>query len=307
LRSEIARRRHSADDAAQRGQAALAARDLDQAESCLRDARAACSDGSAVQRLDAALHGVRGQRAALDQVAQLTKTKDYDAAQRKLEHLPPTPAVLRTKIFDIKQELARAQGLDAEFLVLRGDRVTIGNVRDGHADLAVLANIAGRHAAIVRSMSFHGGMQDRIVADRGELWLRGSKVDEHRLASGDTVRLGASLEVSYRLPSSRSLTALLTLGSGFQVGGTDKVLLLRDRGRDGRILIGNGSDVHVRVPHQQAAIELFAAKDGQVRVAFDGAGTMDGRPFRGEHPVVAGALVTCGKVNLVLQPWSRGA
>ena len=245
----------------------------------------------------------------------MTSAKDFAEANRQLGDMPPTPAVLRTRIFDIKQGLARAQGLDGgfllrvdeggEYVVLRGDCVTVGNVREGKADLVVLANIAGRHASIQRSMSFHGGMQDRIRADNGEVFVRGKSVPEHALKSGDRVRLGSSLELTYRVPSTRSITAALTLSSGFQTAGTDKILLMRDRGRDGRVLIGPAADAHVRVPDRCPEVEIFAAKDGQVRIRFTGKGSMDGRPFSGEHPVTAGALVRCGELSFVLQPFSE--
>ena len=107
------------------------------------------------------------------------------------------------------------------------------------------------------------------------------------------------------MPSGRSLTTSLTLSGGFQVGGTDKILLLKDRGRDGRILIGCKADVHVRVPHEEPEIEIYASKDGQIRVNFADAGDIDGRPFKGEHPVPPGALVRCGRVSFTLHPWSR--
>jgi hypothetical protein len=151
-------------------------------------------------------------------------------------------------------------------------------------------------------MSFHGGMQDRIVAERGPLVVEGREVSEHRLRDGDRVRLGSVLDLVYRLPSARSLTASITLGSGFQVAGTDKVLLMKDRGRDGRILIGPVQDAHVRTPHPQPVVELFATRDGQVRVRCEGEGEVNGKPFSGEHPVEAGALVRCGEVCFALQP-----
>jgi len=298
--------------AAEAGEQALSKRDLAAADSYLAQARSAWIDGDPVRRLERKLGKVRGQQADLTEVEVLTARRDFAGAHRKLERMPPTPAALRTRIFDIKQSLAQAQGLDGgfllrvdeggEFLVLRSDSISVGNVRDGKADLAVLASIAGRHARIQRSISFHGGMQDRLIAERGELFVAGRPVDEHRLASGDTVRLGSVLELTYRVPSKRSMTALLTLSSGFQVSGTDKVLLMKDRGRDGRVLIGSVADAHVRVPCQQPEIELFSARDGQVRVRFEGEGEIDGRPFRGEHPVIAGAVVRCGEVSFVLQP-----
>ncbi len=317
LRERVEEQRATASDAARRGAEALAGRDLEAAERHLEEARGASVDGSSVRRLEDGVVRLRQQEAALCEVERLAEGRDFDAAQAKLSGMPPTPPLLRTRVFDIKQSLARAQGLEAgfllrvdeggEFLVLRRDSCTIGNLRDGHADLAVLANIAGSHARIQRSMSFHGGLQDRIVADRGEITVGGRAVAEHKLKTGDRVRLGKALELHYRLPSSRSLSALLTLSSGFQVAGTDKVLLMKDRGRDGRILIGPVDDAHVRTPHDQPEVELFATKDGQVRVRYDGQGEINGRPFAKEHPVEAGALVTCGEVSFVLQPWQRGA
>lgn len=312
---EVESRVRRAEAAARRGEAALAARDVAAAEASLREAQDAWVDGGPVQRLETALRVLHAQRLALAEVEELTSKRDYAQAHRRLGRLPPTPPLLRTRIFDIKQGLARAQGLDGgfllrvdeggEYLVLRGDRIAIGNVRDGTADVPVLANIAGCHAVLTRSMSFHGGMQDVLRAEKGPLFVAGQSVAEVKLRSGDRVRLGTALELLYRVPSSRSLSAGLTLCGGFQVEGTDKIILMRDRGRDGRILIGPAADAHVRLPGDHPEIELFASKDGQVRVRFEGEGSLGGRPFRGEHPVVAGSVVTCGKVSFVLQPWSR--
>ena len=153
-------------------------------------------------------------------------------------------------------------------------------------------------------MSFHGGMEDKIIADRGEVFVNGQAVQDAVLRPEDEIGLGNTLRMLYAVPTKRSLSALLTLKGGFQVAGTDKVLLLKDRGRDGRILIGRTSDCHVRVPQDGPEIEIYGAQDGQIRVRFSGKGEMDGRPFSGEHPVTAGALVRCGLVSMVLQPWS---
>src|SRR5205814_5157460 len=108
------------------------------------------------RRLAEEIAAVRGQQHALARVEALAAERDYAGAHRKLSDLPPTPAVLRTRIFDLKRELARAQGLDGpfllrvdeggEYLVLRGESVSIGNVREHSTDLPVLANLAGRHA-----------------------------------------------------------------------------------------------------------------------------------------------------------------
>jgi hypothetical protein len=303
------------EELARKGRDLLAQRHLDDAEEHLSEARNVWVESPGARELQRSLSEVREQEQELQRVEALADEADYEGAQRELGKMPPTPPALRTRIFDMKKDLAKAQGLDngfilrvdegGEFLVLRGDSVSIGNVRDGKSDLPLLANIAGQHARIQRTMSFHGGMQDRVVAEKGTVVVGEHLVKDHRLRPGDRFRLGKNLTLTYGVPSSRSLSALLTLLGGFQVEGTDQILLMKDRGRDGRILIGGGSDVHVRVPNAEGEIEIFANQNGQVRVRFAGRGTMDGKPFSGEHPVTAGATVKCGPVSFVLLPRSR--
>ena len=181
--------------------------------------------------------------------------------------------------------------------------MSIGNVRQARADLPVLANLAGRHASVRRSMSFHGGMQDTIVADEGEVRVGGALVAQQVLKPGDRVQLGPALSFVYQRPTPRSLTVGLMLQSGFQVGGTDRVLLMKDRGRDGRILLGPGKDVHVRVAKATGEVEVFTTASGQIRVASASGGTIDGVPFRGEHPVDAGQVVVAAGISFLLLPW----
>ena len=221
---------------------------------------------------------------------------------------------LRTRVFDMKRDLAKAQGLEGAFLlrvdeggeqlVMRGESVSIGNLRKASADLPVLASLAGRHASIRRSMSFHGGMEDKVVAEEGEVHVGTRKVTEQVLESGDLVRFGAALSASYQRPSARSLTSRLVLQGGFQVAGTDRVLLMKDRGRDGRILLGAGRDVHVSVPSATGEVELYANNSGQMRIFCEAGGSIDGTVFKGEHPVAAGQIVEAAGITFLLLPWS---
>jgi hypothetical protein len=315
LRKQIEDRQRSSEQLAADGRRAMEKRDLENAEELLGQARAEWIDGPEVLRLEGEIRKLRGQVEEISSVEALAKGADYDAARRKLGQMGPTENLLRTRIYDLKKNLAKAQGLESafllrvdeggEFIVLRGESITLGNVRDDSCDLPILANLAGRHARITRTMSFHGGMQDRISRERGPISVRGREVADHRLKNGDRVSLGSALELEYRIPSKRSLSASVSIRGGFQVCGTDRVLLMKDRGRDGRILIGAAKDSHARVPNAEGEVEVFASKDGQIRVRFEGQGEMDGRPFSGEHPVTAGATVTCGNITFVLQPWSK--
>jgi hypothetical protein len=298
-------------------EAAVRERDLAEAERLVDLARAQCDDAADVRRLAGELAGLRGLEVTLDRVEVMTRERDYLGAQRKLAAMPPTQAMMRTRIYDMKQDLARAQGLTGAFLlrvdeggehvVLRGESVSIGNIRQRRADLPVLASLAGRHATVRRSMSFHGGMQDTVVADEGEVRVGGVVTTSRQLTAGDRVQLGSAFAFVYQRPSERSLSASLLLQAGFQVAGTDRVLLMKDRGRDGRLLLGAGRDVHVRVARATGEVEVYAANNGQMRVHCATGGTLEGVPFRGEHPVAAGQVVEAAGISFVMYPWHPGA
>lgn len=313
----LASARERAREHVRAARAALAERELGEAERLAGLAAAAADDLPELRNLRDELRTLARHADGMQRAAALAAEQDYAAAGQKLQGLPPTPALLRTRIYDLKQSLAKAQGLEVAFLlrvdeggeclVLRGDSVVIGNVRQPQLDLPVLANLAGRHAIVKRSLSFHGGMQDTIAALDGPVAVGGGAVRERVLQSGDAVQLGPAFGFRYELPSARSLSARLQLQAGFQVAGTDRILLLKDRGKDGRLLLGPGRDCHVRVPRASHEVELYATPSGQIRVACADGGRIDGVPFRGEHPVDAGQFVEAGGIGFVLLPWRPGA
>ncbi len=296
----------------------LGERDLAEAERLVEAARLQWSSDSDARRLYEDLRALRGQTDQLAAVAAMTRDRDFATAQQKLAAMVAGPSpLLRTRIYDMQQNLAKAQGLEGAFLlrvdeggerlVLRGESITIGNVRQNRADLPVLANLAGRHASIRRSMSFHGGMQDTVVAEEGDVLVAGRKVKDKALAAGDRVQLGPALGFVYQRPSGRSLTVGLDLQSGFQVAGTDRILLMKDRGRDGRILLGAAADVHVRVPRATGEVEVYANATGQIRVVCAAGGTIDGVAFKGEHPLAACQWVEAAGIMFQLLPWRPAA
>ena len=288
-------------------------RDLADAERLVEEAQGQWRESAEVQAFAHQLQKLRKQTHTLEQVAAMAEDKDFLGAHQKLAAMPNVPPLLRTRVYDMKQDLARAQGLEGSFLlrvdeggeqlVMRGESVSIGNVRQATADLPVLANIAGRHATIRRSMSFHGGMEDSIIAEEGEVRVGARKVNKHVLKTGDKVLLGPALGMLYQKPTSRSLTCRLLLQSGFQVAGTDRILLMKDRGRDGRILIGPGRDVHVTVAKATGEVELFASNSGQMRIFCEHGGSIDGTVFKGEHPVAAGQVIEACGITFLLMPW----
>lgn len=153
-------------------------------------------------------------------------------------------------------------------------------------------------------MSFHGGQVDEVVAERGEVFVDGVVTPSTRLVDGSRFRLGEHVELRYRLPSSRSLTARLEFVGGLDLGGARAMLWMKDRGRDGRILIGPGSDAHVRVAGARGTVEIYAGSDGRIRVRTQGSGTIDGVPFDAEHPIAGGAFVAAQGIGFTVQPWT---
>lgn len=292
-------------------------RDLTAASEALERAKALAADEPSVRRIAAELERAAGVALCMERIEALDPDAGADEvadARRALEDLGATPPGMRTRVFDLKRNLARAQGLEGafllrvdeagEFLVFRHESASLGNVRDRGCDLPLQARLSSRHARLRRTMSFHGGQVDEVVAERGELRVAGERVPKVRLTDGLRFSLGGHVDILYRLPSARSLTARLDLQGGVQIGGATALLWLKDRGRDGRILIGPGPGSHIRVPGASGTVELFAGSDGRIRVRVDGDGTIDGAAFEGEHPVDGGAFVAALGVGFSVHPWS---
>lgn len=288
----------------------------DRARSLLDAARDQASDIDSVRRFESFLREGGAEAELLERAEAERERGDLDAANRTLRSMGATPKALRSRVFDFKRSLAEAQGFgdafllrvdDAgEILVFRGESVTIGNLREGVADLPMLARLKGVHARLRRSMSFHGGLSDRIQTEAGELFdSEGVPVERIDLGGPVGFRLGDSVRFDYQRPSERSLSANLQVGGGFRVGSCDRLVWMKDRGRDGRVLIGSARDAHVRVPAAKAEVELYAERDGRLFVHCDEGLTIDGREVRGRHPVPPSGVVRADGIEFVVLPWSR--
>jgi tetratricopeptide (TPR) repeat protein len=306
-------RKGRSQDLARTGLAALARGDVRAAQEAALEATALHPRADDVLRLREALAKVRQSTEQVAKVERMLDDKDLDGAHRQIRNLGPTPEPLKSRVFELRRRLDQLEGLHGDFvlrveeageyLVLRGSRVVLGNARHGQCDLPILANLQPRHAEIRRKVSFHGGHSDVLAAltDR-VVSVDGAPVREHALKHGHRIRLGDVLELTYLVPCSRSRSILLRLGRGFQVDGVEKVILMTDRSKDGRVVLANRSDAHVRVGAPGVEVELYADSAGALRVLFQGDGEVDGRPFRGESPVPAGSLVRCGPIVFSAHP-----
>jgi len=136
-----------------------------------------------------------------------------------------------------------------QFLLCGAERLTLGHVRAGRADLGFLADLGALHATLVRADSLQDGPGWRIEPCGAErvcvagVPLAGGR----RLAPHERVRLGENLEFEVRAPDAASASVVLELLHGVECAGARHVVLLA-RGPGGRVRIGAALGHHVRVP-----------------------------------------------------------
>ncbi len=298
---------------ARMGLEAIEAKRLDDAERLLEEAREFEPGEPEVLRLAHRLRAVANDRATLERALDLAQT-DRQGAIEQLSALGPTPRPLGSLVLQLKEKVERSGELEhgcllqveeaGEFLVFTENRLRIGNATGrSFPQIPVLARIKPHHATLERTVSFHGGVQDTVssAAPGAEVVVNGV-VTSAQLKHGDRFVLGGILPFSYLRPSPRSLSALLRLERGFESRGTSRILWIKQGGKDGRVWIGRGKEVHVRVPHAEPELFLFAPGRGRLRVCFAGVGTIDGDEFTGERELDAGCSVRCGQIAFRVLP-----
>ncbi len=313
LLDEATRRVEKARELAHKGLLALEARQVQEARRCAEEARQLGPEEPTVLRLRHRLKSLDREAALVEEAREMIDT-DRDGARGKLEALGPTPRPLSSMVFDLKERLDRGGDLEngfrlqveeaGEYLVLTEDRLRIGNATGkSYPQIPILARIKGHHATLIRSVSFHGGIKDGITAEEGcSMELDGREGSQGDLSHGSRFVLGGILPLLYQRPCPRSATALLRIERGFECKGTSRLLWMKQGGKDGRIWIGRGREVHVRVPHAEPELYLYSPKPGVLRLYFDGPGELDGKSFKGEIELGSGSQVQCGGISFRILP-----
>jgi hypothetical protein len=303
---------------ARAGEEALDARDATRAESCLEAARAACATEASVLRLAHRVRRMMGKEHDLRSALELMDS-DREGARERLGELGPTPRPLMSLAFEARDKLHRSGDFErgcrleveeaGEFLLFTEDRLRIGNASGSSLpQIPVLARIRAQHATLSRSVSFHGGVKHELEsAAAARSTVNGRELREENghtteLQSGDEILLGDVLPITFRRPNPRSSSTVLRLGRGFECLGVSRILWLKQGGRDGRILIGRGKDVHVRVRAAEPELFVWAPGPGRLSVYFAGLGSVDGAQFTGEKELSPGVTVRCGEIAFRVLP-----
>lgn len=157
-----------------------------------------------------------------------------------------------------------------QILAVIGERMTVGHLRAGRADLPFLADVGARHAELRRSESLRAGSVWRIRPLGGET----VRVDGRPIGEGGgllrpdaLVELGENLAFRFRTPDSASRTVLLELEGGVECGGA-KTIALFGEGKGGRLRIGAAEQRHIRVANLEHEISLVAEGE-QLQVRCD--------------------------------------
>ena len=143
-------------------------------------------------------------------------------------------------------------------LVIGGDRITIGHLRVGRADLPFLADVGAMHAELVRMESLREGSVWSIRPLGGEkVWVGERRIREEgcMLSEGVHVKLGENLVFRFAMPDDASRTVLLQILTAAECAGAKTVALFGE-GDGGRLRIGAAEKRHIRVPNLEHEISI---------------------------------------------------
>lgn len=152
-----------------------------------------------------------------------------------------------------------------EFLVVAGERISLGHLRARDVDLPFLADIAAHHARLELVEDFHAGARWRIAPEPGAVVLLGGRaVGESGalLRDGDDVQLARNLAFRFVAREPGSSSARLELSGGQECLGAPCILLLAP-GSGGRARLGASAARLVPVAGLEHEIEIAASVDGE--------------------------------------------
>ncbi|WP_169978522.1 FHA domain-containing protein [Tautonia rosea] len=178
------------------------------------------------------------------------------------------------------------------YLVCLDDEITIGRAGpDSTADLPLLADLARRHAVIVRDGEHY------TLRALQPTFVNGRAIDSAPLRDGDLIRLGANVELEFRRPSPISATATLRLMSRHRPPmAIDGVLLMAQS-----CLIGPTRQCHIAAPKLDQPIVLFRQADA-LWCRCPGSFEVDGAPARSRAPLTSTSAVKGEGFSFSLEP-----
>jgi hypothetical protein len=178
------------------------------------------------------------------------------------------------------------------YLVCLDDRLVLGRAGpESRADIQLLGDLSRSHAVISRSGDGY------LIHAKAPTFLNGKAVETAPLRDGDVIRLGASVELGFRLPCPASATARLELLSRHRLPlAVDGVILMAET-----CILGPGKQSHIVGPHLEAPIVLYR-QDGRLWCRAQGAFQVDGRPRVSRAQLAMSSSVLAQDFSFSLEP-----
>jgi len=181
--------------------------------------------------------------------------------------------------------LLRIDGVGS-FLLIRGDRVSIGRAGPGaSADIQLVSDLSERHAEIVRAG------EDYFVVSQSGVELAGNATDHALMQNGDRIRLSRRVRLTFARPSLKSTAASLDLGEGVRMPSECRRIVLWS----GPILMGATRECHIRLGSTLGDF-ILAERGG--RLFFKAM-----RGDAGRH-IALGEQVNAGELSLRVTDWN---
>ncbi|MCK6456229.1 MAG: hypothetical protein L6Q92_06835 [Phycisphaerae bacterium] len=208
-------------------------------------------------------------------------------ADRGAAGVAPTPPPVIVEPGLPRRLMLRIDGAGS-FLLLRGDRVTIGRAGPGAtADLPLVSDLPEQAAEIVRSG------EDYFVLAPSGLTVNDQPVRQALLDREAKLRIGRRVRLTFRRPSLKSPSAAIDLESGVRtVSDVRRVILM-----GGPVLLGPTSECHVVLPGTSI---VLSERGGRMFAR----GLSGGGVIGAMAPVVPGQPLEIAGVRMSIQAWT---
>ena len=177
------------------------------------------------------------------------------------------------------------------FLLLRGDQVSVGRAASSQpADISIFSDLAERHANLARVD------EDYFLFSTKDVDVAGRKTKHQLLRDGLRIAMGRKAKLTFRLPSRKSLTAVLDLSDTTKMPNDVRRIVLFHR----HATIGQGGHAHMPCRNVSAQLVLFE-RSGSLWIRSIGNGMADSEAVR----MTLGEPIEVAGVGMVLEPWPK--
>ncbi len=180
------------------------------------------------------------------------------------------------------------------FLVCLGNVISVGQANsDSAVDIPILGDLSRNHATLFRDREGY-----LIRSDR-EMRVNGRPTRQSPLQNGDSIRLGASVELTFHMPSPVSETARLALTSRHRLHlSLAGILLMADT-----CVLGPSAQSHVRLPEAGGQVVIYRQGEA-IWCRGDGEIEIDGRPCDARGQLRMPSRAAIGELSFSLEPLS---